>query len=91
MIMRTLLFALIAGCATKAPQVLNEPTAVISKAICKRPAISNSHGQSWLLEDENMIPSFEKGCIKFYSPAHCPVRVLKSGKLSYQVTCKRDH
>lgn len=56
---------------------------------CNRPAISLYKDQVWLKEDEDMLNFFERGCIKRYTDNHCPSKVLKTERLSYQVICKK--
>jgi hypothetical protein len=73
----------IVGCAHN-----EHHTPTLNTFTCPRPAI-RSLKEPWSSEDESMLPIFNKGCIKHFTKDHCPVKVLKSKNLSYQVTCKK--
>lgn len=59
-----------------------------AKLACPRPKITLKSGL-WLSQDEEMLFSFERGCMKHYSKFHCPLAVSKTGTLSYKVVCGR--
>ena len=60
----------------------------IDTFICPRPQIRTLK-EPWSKDDEAMLHHFNEGCVKHFTKNHCPVKVLKSQNLSYQVTCKK--
>jgi hypothetical protein len=71
------------GCAHQEPYAPKMETFT-----CPRPLIKTLQ-EPWSKEDEKMLSNFNEGCKKHFTKNHCPVRVLKSKNLSYQVTCKK--
>jgi hypothetical protein len=84
-IVKALLVVLVplTACAHGEPPVVRNDTFA-----CPRPSIKTLK-DPWSHDDEAMIPRFNEGCKKYFTKNHCPIRVLKSQNLSYQVTCKK--